>query len=101
MTEKLYEVHVEFTFYALAESPTEACGNVRDAFSDEDHYAITDAQEVTANTLPDWTGDSLVYGGPEDVTLDEALAKQGLPSVVELKKAWAEKTAEKIRKISK
>jgi hypothetical protein len=91
MTKKLYEVQVEFTYYALAPSSSDAEWMSRNAFDDEDYAAISDAREVTANTVPEWTGDCLVYGSDKDTTLDQALAAHGLPAVSELKAAWREK----------
>lgn len=90
MPKKLYEVRVEFTYYALADDARDAEWLSDDAFRDEDHTAIADATEITkANGYIEWPGNSLVYGADQDTTLDEALASIGLPSVVEMKAAWA------------
>jgi hypothetical protein len=92
MTKKLYEVHVEFTYYALADDARDAEWLSDDAFRDEDHTAIADATEITkANGLISWPGNSLVYGAEDDTTLDEALAAIGLPSVEAMKSLWTQR----------
>ena len=60
MTKTLYEVNVEFTYYALAESRGDAESLVSDAFQDEDRFGIADAHPVTSTARPDWPGDCLV-----------------------------------------
>ena len=97
---KLYEVHVEFTFYALADSRRDAESYVGDAFNDEDCAEIADASEVTARSVSEWPGDSLVYGAEKDTTLDAALVAQGLPSVAELKAAWRNRLMPKAPTVS-
>ena len=92
MTKKLYEVRVEFTYYALADDAQDAEWLSDDAFRDEDHTAISDATEITsANGYIEWPGNSLVYGADKDTTLDEALAAIGLPSVEAMKALWAQR----------
>jgi hypothetical protein len=90
---KLYEVHVEFTYYAVADDARDAEWMAKDAFNDEDYAAISDAREVTTKTVPEWSGDCLVYGPDEDTTLDQALCATGLPNVASLKAAWRERLA--------
>lgn len=88
MSQKLYRVTVEFTYYAVADTSIDAESHASDAFHDEDWMSIASAQQVSQRELPDWDGDALVYGPDKDTTLDEALAAQGLPSVAELRDAW-------------
>jgi len=89
---KLYEVTVEFTYYALTDSAREAESFADDAFRDECWDDVASAREVTAAAQHlEWHGDTLVYGPDEDTTLDQALAGMCLPSVADLKSAWREK----------
>jgi hypothetical protein len=90
---KLYEVHVEFTYYAIADDARDAEWMAKDAFADEDYAAISYAREVTTKTMPEWSGDCLVYGSDKDTTLDQALAANGLPPAASLKAAWSERMA--------
>jgi hypothetical protein len=97
MSKKLYEVTVEFTYYALANSERDAESFADAAFQDEDHTAIAEATEITqADEYLCWPGDSLVYGIDRDTTLDQALASIGLPSVEEMKRIWYEKLKRKV-----
>lgn len=101
MSQKLYEVHVEFTYYAMSESRMGAESLCSNAFSEEDWGSIADAHEVTsADQHLEWTGDCLVYGADDDTTLDSALASMGLPSAAEIKAAWAEKMTAASRRAS-
>lgn len=76
MSKKLYECHVTYSVFVLADSPPHEGSVVRmmrDAYEDPADF---DAVEVTRNTLG-WFPDALVYqDGPHlnDVTLAEALA---------------------------
>jgi hypothetical protein len=85
---KLYEVNVEFTYYALAESEMGALSYCSDALSDESSFDVADAMEITdANHILCWPSNYLIYGaGSKDVTLGQALNDLGLPSVGEIRK---------------
>jgi hypothetical protein len=101
MTKKLYEVHVEFTYYAMSESRMGAESLCSQAFRDEDWARIADAHEVTSKHQHlQWTGDCLVYGANEDTTLDSALAALGLPSAADIKAAWVAKMTAASRQAS-
>jgi len=73
----VYRVTVEFEFYAMADSPMDACWLADEAARDIalEHSAF--AQPITeANvTCPDDL-DYLVYGADDEVTLREALASE-------------------------
>ena len=88
----LYEVHVELTYYAVADSPAGAEALCSDAFDDLYAPDYASAHEVSSKCPLEWPGDALVYGPDSDTTLDEALAAQGLPSVAEIRQAWVNKT---------
>ena len=101
MTQKLYEVHVEFTYYAMSESRMGAESLCSEAFRDEDWGGIANAHEVTSQHQHlEWTGDCLVYGANEDTTLDSALAAMGLPSAADIKAAWVAKMTAASRRAS-
>jgi hypothetical protein len=73
----VYRVTVEFDFYAVADSPIDACWLADEAARDIalEHSAF--AQPVTeANVTCTDELDYLVYGPDRDVTLREALANE-------------------------
>lgn len=86
---KLYEVTVEFTFYAYAENPHRAADFADDALRDSFTSDYTDAREVTHKDwriTGDWDNESLVYHkGRGDIPLGELLEKLP-PSVKAFKK---------------
>jgi hypothetical protein len=84
MARKLRRVDVEFTYYAWTETDREAEEFADEAFRDEDKMMIASSCEVTAGSRVDWPGDCYVYGDDEDITIDQALAKMGLPSASDM-----------------
>ncbi len=80
MSKRLYVVHVEFEFAALADSPEEARALVDQAVRDEDSIgdgATVMRAKAQSYCLPDgWDGDGLVYGVDDDTTWDTAVAEE-------------------------
>jgi hypothetical protein len=87
----LYEVTVEFTYYAVADDERGAEWMAKDAANDEDLCNCASASLINKHATLAWPGDSLVYGSEKDTTLDEALAAMGLPSAAEIRRAHIEK----------
>lgn len=76
---KLYEVTVEYTFYAYAEDEDEACSYTDEAIRDTYSRDLGYAREVKHSDHPiaaDWDESTLIYHeGREDMTLGSALEK--------------------------
>jgi hypothetical protein len=87
----VYEVRVEFVYYAVANSEDEAGALAKEASSNEIDYADIHAVKVTEHQPLCWPGNCLLYGTTDDLTLDRALLEAGLPTAAEIKAAWAAK----------
>lgn len=77
---KLYEVEVRFTYYAQAESASEAEEFARDAWEDGGADSLRVQEVRHADHRITWAPECLVYGTEGDVELGDLLAE--LPSKV-------------------
>lgn len=77
MSRKLFEVKIEYTFYAYAEYPDTAADFAEDALRDAFLSEATTAREVKhSDDHVEWEKECLVYhAGREGITLGQLLEK--------------------------